>query len=468
MRSLSWKLGGALLVVVVVTVGLMAYLTNANTASEFRQFVSGGNSTHIENLAGNLEQIYAGDDSWDSVQNSLNILLRTANERLIVADTGGVIVGDTEGEWLGRTTDQVGLENGNLVVVSGSEVGQFYLLVSGFGPGMGHMGMGGQWGQSSTVLTVAQEDFLNQVNSSLWTTVWIAAAVALVLGFVLARQFTRPINALATGAHHIADGDLGFRVNIKSKDEIGDLAQSFNNMASNLDKSEQARQRLVNDIAHEVRTPLTIIEGTVEGIADGVFPPDREHLDSILEQTVLLNRLVGDLRDLSLAETGQLKLDPVPTNMVELVRRKISQVEMKAQEKSIRLELKADKGIPDIKVDRIRMDQVVSNLLTNAIRHTPKSGSITISIGTGPAADSHLNRPYFSFSITNTGEGIAAEHLPHIFNRFYRAEPSRSRSEGGAGLGLAIVKQLVEAHSGKVWVESSPGKGSTFYIALPI
>jgi signal transduction histidine kinase len=216
-----------------------------------------------------------------------------------------------------------------------------------------------------------------------------------------------------------------------------------------------------------VRTPLTIIEGTVEGIADGVFPPDRKHLDSIQEQTVLLNRLVGDLRDLSLAETGQLKLDPVPTNMVELVRRKIAQIEMKAQEKSIRLELKADKGIPDIEVDPIRMDQVISNLLANAVRHTPNNGSITISIVTVSEADSHMNHPYLSVSVANTGEGIAAEHLPYIFNRFYRVESSRARSEGGAGLGLAIVKQLVEAHSGKVWAESSPGKGSTFYVALP-
>jgi two-component system OmpR family sensor kinase len=446
----------------------MAYLTNASTASEFRQFVSGGNSTHIQNLAGILGQVYSDDGSWIDVQNSLSTLTRSLNERLIVADSDGVIVGDTEGDWLGQGATQVGLENGTVVTVSGGAVGQFYLLTSGFGPGMGHMGMGGQGGQGTTILTNAQEDFLDQVNSSLWTTILIAAAVALVLGFLLTRQLTRPINALARGAHHIADGDLDFRVQIKSNDEIGDLARSFNNMASRLDKSEQARQRLVTDIAHEVRTPLTIIEGTVEGIADGVFPPDREHLDSILEQTVLLNRLVGDLRDLSLAETGQLELDLVPTNMVELVRRKMAQVEMKAREKNIQIELKADKETPDIQVDPIRMDQIISNLLTNAIRHTPNTGSITISIGTVPEADSHMNRPYLSFSIVNTGEGIAAKHLPYIFNRFYRAEPSRARSEGGAGLGLAIVKQLVEAHNGKVWAESSAGEGSTFYVALPI
>lgn len=468
MRSLSWKLGGALLLVVIVTVGLMAYLTNASTASEFRQFISGGNSAHIQNLAGNLVQMYSDDGGWSDIQNSLGILLWSANERLVVADAGGVIVGDTEGDWLGRDTGQVGLENGSAVTVSGGEVGQFYLLTSGFGTDMGHMGMGGPGGHGTTVLTGAEEDFLSQINSSLWTTILIAAAVAVVLGFVLTRQFTRPINALATGARHIADGDLGFRVQIKSSDEIGDLAQSFNNMASSLEKSEQARRRLVADIVHEVRTPLTIIEGTVEGIADGVFPPDRKHLDSIREQTVLLNRLVGDLRELSLAETGQLKLKLAPTNMAELVRRKMSQIELRAQEKNIQVTLKADNDMPDIKVDPVRIDQVISNLLTNAVRHTPDSGSITVSIRTVPEADSHLNRPYLSVSIANTGEGIAAEHLPYIFDRFYRAEPSRARSEGGTGLGLAIVKQLVEAHSGRAWAESSPGKGSTFYIALPV
>ena len=465
MRSLSWKLGGALLLVVVVTVGLMAYLTNANTASEFRQFVSGENSTRIQNLASNLGQIYSNDGSWDDIQNSLSILLMSANERLIVADSDGIVVGDTKDNWLGRDTGQVGLENGTAITVSGGEVGEFYLLTSGSGTGMGHMGMGGP---GTPVLTGAEEDFLSQINSSLWTTILIAAAAAIVLGFVLTRQFTHPINALATGARHIANGDLGFRVQIKSGDEIGDLAQSFNNMASSLENSEQARRRLVADITHEVRTPLTIIEGTVEGIADGIFPPDSEHLDSIREQTVLLNRLVGDLRELSLAETGQLKLKPAPTNMAELVRRKLSQIELRAQEKNIQVTLKAENDIPDIKVDPVRMDQVISNLLTNAVRHTPDSGSITVSIGTVPEADDHMNRPYLSVSIANTGEGIAAEHLPHIFDRFYRAEPSRARSEGGAGLGLAIVKQLVEAHSGKVWAESSPGKGSTFYIALPV
>jgi two-component system OmpR family sensor kinase len=471
MRSLNWKLGGALLFVVVVTVALMAYLTNANTASEFRLFISGENSTRIQNLTDNLEQIYSNDDSWDDIQNSLSILLKAANERLLVADAGGVIVGDTGDDWLGRDTDQMGLENGTAVTVSSGKVGEFYLLTSGSGSGMGHMGMGGQGGQGgqgTTVLTVAEEDFLEQINSSLWTTTLIAAAVAIVLGFVLTRQFTRPINALAAGARHIADGDLGFRVQIKSSDEIGDLAYSFNNMASNLEKSEQARRRLVADIVHEVRTPLTIIEGTVEGIADGVFPPDSEHLDSIREQTVLLNRLVGDLRELSLAETGQLKLKPAPTNMAELVRRKLSQIELRAQENNIRVTLQAGKDIPDVKVDPVRMDQVISNLLTNAVRHTPDSGSITVSIRAVPEADSHLNRPYLAVSIANTGEGIAAEHLPHIFDRFYRAEPSRARSEGGSGLGLAIVKQLVEAHDGKVWAESSPGEGSTFYIALPV
>ncbi len=378
MRSLSWKLSGALLLVVVVSLGLMVYLTNASTTREFNQFFM--------------------------------------HEQMM---------------------------------------GQGGMMGSNFVPPM---------------LQAAEQEFLNQVNSSLWTAGLIAAGAALLLGFVLTRQITKPVHVLTAGAGKIARGELGHRVRVDSSDELGALAQAFNEMAYTLERGEQSRKRLTADIAHELRTPLTIIEGTVNGIMDGVFAPDQERLGSIKEQTALLTRLIGDLRDIALAEAGQLKLELAPTDVVELVKRKLTQIEPNARQKNIELKLQARDGLPNISLDSARMEQVIANLLTNAIRHTPDGGTITVAVSKLDKDGTHpplADRPALLLSVADTGEGIAPEHLPYIFERFYRVESSRSRGEGGVGLGLAIVKQMVEAHGGKVWAESEAGKGASFYIMLP-
>jgi len=305
----------------------------------------------------------------------------------------------------------------------------------------------------------AEEDFLDQVNDSLWKVGLVAAAVALVIGLILTQQITRPVRALISGARHLTKGELSYRVDVKSHDEIGELADSINIMASSLEKGEQSRRQLTADIAHELRTPLTVIEGTVDGIIDGVFQPDTEHLRSIKEQALLLTHLISDLRDLSFAESGQLKLDLSPTDMAELVRRMVSNYEINALEKNIRIKLEEATQIPEIRIDPVHMEQVISNLLTNAIRHTQSGGSITVTIKNDEGG--------LAISVADTGEGITPEDLPYVFERFYRSGSSRSRKEGGTGLGLAIAKQMVEAHGGKVWVESKMSTGSIFSILLP-
>ena len=469
MRSLTWKLGGALLLIVVISVGLMAYLTNINTTREFGQYLTQGNQRYVQNTSDALSQIYAQEGSWSHIQSLLPDLLRSTSDRLIVADASGVIVGDTANQWQGKTAIRVGLSSGTPITVSGKKVGELYLTTSQMGSGRGYMG-GGRGGPPTTSPSTitAEQNFLSQVNSSLAFTGLIAVAIALIVGLILTRQITSPIKALVNGARQIARGNLRYRVEIKSKDELGNLGQSFNAMAASLDEAEQERRRIIADIAHELRTPLTVIEGTVTGIQDGVFQPDKEHLDAIKEQTSLLTRLTSDLRDLSLAESGQLKLVLSPTDLVDLVRRKASQFEVKAQEKGIETKLVLPEEAPKVNVDPARIEQVLGNLLTNAIRHTPSGGSITVLIRALDRDKAHqIDSPSLILSVADTGEGIASEHLPHIFERFYRVETSRARSEGGAGLGLAIVKQMVQAHGGKVWVESELGKGSSFYVALP-
>jgi len=457
-RSLTWKLGGALLLIVVVSVGLMAYLTNLSTTREFQQYVSRGNMMYAQSLAGSLGDLYAENQGWNNIQETLQSLPLSTSERILITDNLGIVIADTAEESLGKESKDVGLSDGTPIMVSVKMVGNLYLLTSG-GAGVGKGRMSGRNPQTTLTVVNAKEDFLDQVNSSLWQVGLIAAAVALVIGLILTRQITRPLRILISGARHLTKGELSYRVKVKSRDEIGELADSFNIMASSLEKGEKFRRQLTADIAHELRTPLTVIEGTVDGIIDGVFQPNAEHLCSIKEQTALLTHLISDLRDISLAESGQLKLNLSLTDMVELVRRLVSNYTINAQEKNVGINLEEGLQIPDIQVDTVRMEQVISNLLTNAIRHTPSGGSITVSV--------RRDDEKLVISVADTGEGIDSEDLPYIFERFYRSGRSRSRKEGGTGLGLAIVKQMVEAHGGKVWAESESGIGSKFNILLP-
>ncbi len=469
MRSLRWKLAGALLLVVVASVGLTAFLVSQSTTSEFRQYLSSCDATYIQMVEDNLTQFYTQGKGWTNVQEILNNQIKSQNDRLVLADSSGTIVGDTAEDWLGKNIKEMGLDTPLPITISGKVVGNLYLMYYGSIADKGHMMMNRACMGGPVALNVAEENFLNQVNNYLWLAGLIAAVVALLMGLVLTRQITLPIHALTKGAHQIAEGKLNYRVKSRSKDELGELAQSFNSMASSLDKMEQSRRRLTADIAHELRTPLTVIEGTVDAMLDGVFKPDKEHLASIKEQTSQLTHLINDLREISLAESGQLKLDSTLTNMVDLVRRKLSQTEFKAIDKGIQFKLDVQGTIPEVKVDPARMEQVIANLLTNAIRHTPSGGKITVSLKTVKSDNVYqLDKPSLLISVADTGEGILPEYLPYVFDRFYRVESSRSKNEGETGLGLAIVKQMVETHKGKVWAESKPGKGSTFYIAIPL
>jgi signal transduction histidine kinase len=465
MRSLNSKLAGALLVVVIVSIGLMAYLVNVSTTSEFRQYASQSSQDYVEHVAAVLGSFYERDQGWTDIDELLPDLLRSSSDRLVLTDIEGLVVGDTGQDWVGETAGNVGLSDGTLVAASGENVGQVYLF-STYRGGRGY-GYGG--GGSQQVATSNEEDFLGRVNRWLIIVAIAAAIAALALGLILIRQIVRPVKLLNRGARQVAGGNLGYRVDIKSKDELGDLGRSFNAMASSLEGAETERRRIVADITHELRTPLTVIEGTVDGIEDGVFQADKEHLDVIKEQTALLTRLTADLRELSLAESGQLKLQLAATDLAELVRRKLVTFAAPAREKGLELASDLAADLPPAEVDPARIEQVLGNLLTNAIRHTPAGGRITVSARSIESDAAHgIDASSVLVSVADTGEGISPEHLPHVFDRFYRVEESRSRGEGGAGLGLAIVRQMAEAHGGKVWAESQPGKGSTFQVALPV
>jgi signal transduction histidine kinase len=254
-------------------------------------------------------------------------------------------------------------------------------------------------------------------------------------------------------------GDLNERVEARSDDEIGELARAFNRMADTLSRNEQLRRDMIGDIAHELRTPLTNIRCQIESLQDGVIEPRREVIDSIHEEAMLLNRLIDDLQELALAEAGQLRLALEPTDIAEIIRKSALAIAPQIEGKKIALRVDAPPDLPAARADGERVHQILRNLLANAVTHTPSEGEIEIR---ARAAGEEIE-----IAVSDTGSGIEADQRDRIFERFYRADRSRSRSTGGAGLGLAIVKQLVLAHDGRIRVESS-GRGSQFIFTLPV
>lgn len=451
--SLTWRLSAALMLVVIVSVGVMTYFINWSTTREFEQYVRTGNRMMEQRTASGLAQYYDATGSWTGVQSILGRFIMMRQGRLILTDADGAIVGDSSAEYLGQRADRLGLEAsaGTAVITGGQRVGTVFMILQDIGPSR------------------AEQDFLRRANRFLWIAGGIAAVVALLLGFLLTRQIIRPVRALTHGARQVAAGDLSHRVPVAGGGEIGELARDFNQMATNLEQEEQSRRRLTADIAHELRTPLTVIQGTVQGIQDGVFTADEEHLGAIQSQSELLTRLVGDLREISLAESGRLRLELSQTDIVELARRALRHAVPRAQAAGVKTGFESELDALPVSLDPKRLEQVVGNLISNALRHTPAGGSVSLRVSRVAADKSaQADTDRVVLSVSDTGEGIGAEHLPHIFDRFYRADDARARSEGGVGLGLAIVKQIMAAHGGQVWAESQPGRGSTFSIALPL
>ena len=313
---------------------------------------------------------------------------------------------------------------------------------------------------SGPMMGTREDAFLADMRQSLWISGGLVAAAALVLAVILARQITGPVRRLAAATTDIAGGKLDSRIENTGSDELGQLGQSFNSMAATLQRQEEERRSMLADIAHELRTPLSVLRGNLEAMLDGLLEPRHEQLSVLHEQSVALSRLIDDLRTLSLAAEGHLELHRQPTDVAELARRVVGEMEAGAKEREIALSVEAPEGLPRPALDSDRIGQVLRNLIDNALRYTPASGRVRVTVR--PQAEG------VTVTVSDTGAGIAREDLPHVFDRFYRADGSRTRATGGSGLGLAIVKQLVEAHGGEVRAESDPGRGSVFSFALPL
>lgn len=276
------------------------------------------------------------------------------------------------------------------------------------------------------------------------------------------RRITTPLANVMAAADTVAEGDLSARVPEQGSGEFRRLARSFNRMTTELERTDQQRRNLTADVAHELRTPLHVIQGNLEGILDGVYEPTVEHVNATLDETRLLARLVDDLRTLSLAESGQLPLMQEPIDVRELLEDVGTSLSGQAEAAGIDLRVEVDGSAEGIAVtaDAGRMDQVLTNLIVNALRHTPRGGVIRLAAVAAP----HGAR----ITVSDTGEGISPEDVPFIFDRFWRGDRSRSHAGGtGGGLGLAIARQLVRAQAGRIEVESELGAGTTFTVDLP-
>jgi two-component system sensor histidine kinase BaeS len=306
----------------------------------------------------------------------------------------------------------------------------------------------------------AQLEFINNLGQTLWIAGLLGVAVALLMGGLFTWQIISPLSKVTAAARRIARGDLNQKVDVHGPAELTELGESFNIMAGNLKHDRALRQNMVADIAHELRTPLSILQANIEAMQDGVLETNTENLTSLHQETLLLSRLIEDLRTLSLAESGQLKYHFNTLDLNKLASRLIEAMQTQYGSKNIHLTLDSPEELPLIQADPDRLEQVVRNLLNNAFHYTPEGGNVTVKLVS--------DNDGITASVKDNGAGIPPESLPHIFERFYRVDQSRNRRTGGSGLGLAIVKQLVEAHGGRVWVTSPVGQGSTFYFRLPL
>ena len=283
---------------------------------------------------------------------------------------------------------------------------------------------------------------------------------------LLSRRLLRSVRRLTDAAQKLGKGDLSQRVVVSGRDEIGELTSTFNAMAAGLEHAERQRRNMVADVAHELRTPLTNIRGYIEAVRDGVLEADETTIANVHQQTMYLSKLIEDLRLLAETEAADFQLDLEPASLSAVVLRSVDGFRQQAQSHGIELACDLGSGPTtserQVNIDRTRIEQVMNNLLQNAVEHTPAGGRIDVVLCNETARNSS------SVTVADTGEGIPGAHLPHVFDRLYRVDPSRTRSTGGVGLGLTIAKQLVEAHGGTICAESTLGTGSRFTISLPL
>ncbi len=443
-HSLQLRLLAAFTLVILVTTGTVFFFINQATQDEIRQFGERIEQMRSHRMGIELSRYYFRQESWKGIQPFVEQWGNVYGHRIILTDDNGIVVADSEGDLLGKSYHPDSPGRPLLPPWKEDAIGTLYI-----GPEL-------QQGMYFTSLHI----LYNTIGRFFLWGGLVAVAIALVITFFLSRRILAPVKALTLAARRLGQGDFSQRVRFKDKSEVGELAQTFNSMASDLERTEKLRRNMIADVAHELRTPLSNIRGYLEAIGDGVVEPDAATVRSLDEESSLLSQLVDDLQELSLAEAGELKLVCQTEDIAKLVKHTVAAVQAQTTAKGLSVSIDLPSKLPPVNIDSHRIGQVLRNLLENAVAHTAKGGVITIAV--------RQQDNWVEVSVADTGEGIPAEELPNIFERFYRADKSRTRATGGSGLGLTIAKRLVETHGGKIEVQSEPGKGSRFSFTVPI
>jgi len=455
------KLLISFVLLVFVSVSVVIILAYQGVANEVRSFMFRGSMVRAQEIATSLEEYYQVNQTWQGAEALLGISGANAgimghgrgagsgqgmmgnmmNQRLRLANAEGRILYDSSTAQVEGSLSVEEVSNTIQLKNDGVIVG--YLLP-----------------ESAMVYSAADEQFLlSRLTRAALIAGLLGAGLSLLLAFFLAYQLMRPVRALTRAAKMVEKGDFSQRVPVHGNDELAQLSTTFNNMADSLQKSQESRRAMTADIAHELRTPLAVQMAHLEALQDGIYPLTPENLEPILEQNQMLNHLVEDLRTLTLADAGQLKLDLVTTDIQSLVERVVVRFKPQAASRQVDLQMTIPPGNSSVMVDPARIEQILNNLLSNALRYTPDGGKIEIVL----KADGKK----LLVSVHDNGPGISKEALPYIFERFYRADRSRSRSEGGSGLGLAIALQIAALHGGKLTAGNDPQGGAIFTLSLP-
>lgn len=454
MRSLAFKLTLAFLLVGLIGAVLVAFMVRAQTQRQFSQLVMDQNQ---QVLIDRLTEFYAANGSWQGVESIFrpkqtnfqqaqnpNEPFEERRSIFALADREGKLVFGAGPSIKDQSFSPADLRKGVSIDFAGQTVGTLIFL-----PSLN------RWDRGTP-----EGNFLTEVSFASLRSAIIASVLALLLGGILAYTMTRSIRELTTATTVIAQGKLGHQVKVRSKDEIGALAQSFNKMSSDLQHANQLRRQMTADIAHDLRTPLSVILGYTEALSDGKIEGSEEIFSIVHTEAQHLSHLIDDLKILALADAGEIPLIFQSVPPANLLRRTVDAYRMQAEQRGINLVVEIAPGLPDLNVDHDRMAQVLGNLMSNALRYTPAGGAIRLS-ATQSAGKVLIE-------VADTGKGIAVEDLPFVFSRSFRGDKARQQENGESGLGLAIAKSLVQAQGGDITVTSQLAEGSTFTIELPI
>lgn len=463
--SISTRLIFSFLAIIFIMTGLFLVLSNRVISSRFNELLARSGQSYARRVAPFLERYYEKVGNWDNLGEDI-LAIQKIRENPKILDDNPKIANNLPGLVFAARDERVILLDGDKVILDTNPEGPSFGITDNlrqFGTPIMYNGEEVGFvivGSSVGFLSSNQERFLRDVNRTLILSAIIGILAVLIVGVIQSQSIVNPIQKLNEATRKIIKGDYSNRVQINRKDELGEMAVSFNEMAMQLEQQRELRHRSMADIAHELRTPLSVLQIDLESMEDGLMEFTPENIRVLQNEVTHLRNLVEDLRILSRVDAGELSIEHNRIELGAIIREVLERQQSSARDKNVHLEGDLLEGEVFINGDAQRISQVLINLISNAVRHTPADGTVRVWM--------RQQKDHAVVAVMDTGEGIPAEDLPFLFDRLYRVEKSRTRDLGGSGLGLSIAKSLIQAHQGEIWAESQEGQGSTFKFKLPL